>query len=92
MSTLTAETPIDTLAQLVERLGRIPLERIRLHPYPGTATEEDVLRIEQVTVYTGPEANMVYGPGDTLDGQPVLTGFCLELDRLFAELDRRSDA
>jgi Uma2 family endonuclease len=219
VSTLTAEAPIDTLAQLVERLGRIPLERIRFRPYPGTATEEDVIRIEQaenrlcelvagvlvekpmgfresllavaiahrlrdfvtprnlglvageggiirlfagsvripdvafvswkrlpagsvpdqpipqlapdlvvevlsrsntaaemrgkrneyfragveavwivdperkqVTVYTGPEAHVVYGPGDTLDGQPVLTGFCLELDGLFAELDQRSDA
>jgi Uma2 family endonuclease len=47
VSTLTAETPIDTLAQLVERLGRILLERIRFHPYPGTATEVDVTRIEQ---------------------------------------------
>src|SRR5579859_3572765 len=30
------------LAQLVERLGGIPLARIRLIPPPGTATEQDV--------------------------------------------------
>jgi hypothetical protein len=28
---------------LVHRLGGIPLERIRLHPPPGTATEQDVI-------------------------------------------------
>jgi Uma2 family endonuclease len=27
----------------VERLGFVPLERIRFHPFPGTATEDDVL-------------------------------------------------
>ena len=33
-----------TMADLWERLGRIPLERIRLRPAPGTATENDVIR------------------------------------------------
>ena len=36
-----------TLADLWERLGRIPLERIRLHPAPGTATEDDLLKAKQ---------------------------------------------
>jgi Uma2 family endonuclease len=36
-----------TLADLWERLGRVPLERIRLHPAPGTATEDDVVRIDE---------------------------------------------
>jgi Uma2 family endonuclease len=36
-----------TLADLWERLGRIPLDRIRLHPAPGTATEDDVVRIDE---------------------------------------------
>jgi Uma2 family endonuclease len=31
-------------AALVDRLGGIPLDRIRLHPPPGTATEKDVIR------------------------------------------------
>jgi Uma2 family endonuclease len=35
--------PIETLADLLDRLGGIPLERIRFRPYPGTATEADVL-------------------------------------------------
>src|SRR5205807_2492080 len=28
---------------LVERLGGIPLDRIRFQPFPGTATENDIL-------------------------------------------------
>ena len=35
--------PPETLADLLDRLGNIPPERIRFHPYPGTATEKDVL-------------------------------------------------
>src|SRR4051794_35115783 len=34
---------IETLADLVEHLGGVPLERIRLSPPPGTATERDVI-------------------------------------------------
>ena len=33
-----------TLAEVVERLGSIPLERIPWFPGQGTVTEEDVLR------------------------------------------------
>src|SRR5437763_15034566 len=44
MSTATITRPaIETLRDLVDRLGDIPLERIRFHPAPGTATEADVL-------------------------------------------------
>ena len=35
-----------SLADLMHHLGDVPLERIRLNPPPGYATEEDVLRIE----------------------------------------------
>jgi Uma2 family endonuclease len=35
--------PLRTLAEMVERLGDIPLERILWDPLPGTATEKDVL-------------------------------------------------
>jgi Uma2 family endonuclease len=38
---VTLTTP-DNLAELLTQLGDIPLERIRLHPPPGTATERDV--------------------------------------------------
>ncbi len=33
----------ETAADLVQRLGNIPLERIRFTPPPGTATERDLL-------------------------------------------------
>ncbi len=47
MSAVSVGSSIDTLADLLERLGGVPLERIRFRPCPGTATEEDVLRIEE---------------------------------------------
>ena len=37
---------IDTLAELMERLGGVPLSRIRFNPPPGRATESDVLSME----------------------------------------------
>jgi Uma2 family endonuclease len=37
----------ETLADLVKQLGGIPLDRIRLQPSPGTATERDVLDVER---------------------------------------------
>jgi Uma2 family endonuclease len=40
--------PIKTLADLMERLGNIPLHRVRFHPPPGTAVEQDVLNAEQI--------------------------------------------
>ncbi len=42
MSAVPSE-PIDNLAELVARLGDVPLERIRFRPPPGTATEDDVI-------------------------------------------------
>lgn len=35
----------ETVADLLEQLGNIPPKRIRFHPTPGTATEQDVLDI-----------------------------------------------
>jgi Uma2 family endonuclease len=42
--------PIDTLADLMERLGNIPLHRVRFHPPPGTAVEKDVLESDRIGV------------------------------------------
>jgi Uma2 family endonuclease len=39
----TVSTVGETFADLLERLGHVPPERILLHPPPGTATEADVL-------------------------------------------------
>jgi Uma2 family endonuclease len=36
-----------TVAELIEQLGGVSPERIRMHPYPGTATVDDVVRIER---------------------------------------------
>lgn len=44
MST-AADRPLRTLADLLNRLGQVPPERIRFHPPPGTACEHDVLEI-----------------------------------------------
>jgi Uma2 family endonuclease len=38
--------PIRTLADLLDRLGGVPLDRIRFRPYPGTATVQDVIDIQ----------------------------------------------
>ena len=43
MATATIAAGPETLAELVERLGDIPLERIQLKPAPGTATEQDLI-------------------------------------------------
>src|SRR5437868_4499921 len=37
---------VRTIADLLHDLGDIPANRVRLHPFPGTATEQDVLSIE----------------------------------------------
>ena len=47
VSVTVAETPIRTLADMLRRLGNVPLDRIRFHPAPGLATERDVLDVEQ---------------------------------------------
>lgn len=33
------------LRDVLERLGEVPPERVRLYPYPGTATEKDLLHV-----------------------------------------------
>lgn len=48
----TTESP-QTLAELVERLGGIPLERIRMQPPPGTATEADVIKVKLCELVDG---------------------------------------
>jgi Uma2 family endonuclease len=43
MSPRKRAVPFDNLGELMERLGDVPPERIRMTPPPGTATERDVL-------------------------------------------------
>src|SRR5262245_47671757 len=42
-STVTPAAPFEDFAELLDHLGHVPPERIRLRPPPGTATEADVL-------------------------------------------------
>lgn len=42
MATTTPPTA-ETLAELLDRLGNVPPDRIRMRPAPGTATEQDVV-------------------------------------------------
>jgi Uma2 family endonuclease len=45
MATVISSPPeaIDTVADLLDRLGGVPPERVRWRPLPGTATEKDVI-------------------------------------------------
>lgn len=43
MSTLQRSEDIKTMADLLTRLGGVPLDRILFHPAPGTAVEQDVI-------------------------------------------------
>ncbi len=42
MASPATEPRLETFADLLHQIGNVPLERIRLHPAPGTATEQDV--------------------------------------------------
>lgn len=43
----TISPAIKTFADLLDRLGDVPLERIRFRPLPGTATIQDVIDVER---------------------------------------------
>jgi Uma2 family endonuclease len=47
MAMTVISPPIKTLADLLNRLGGVPLERIRFRPSPGTATVQDVIEIQK---------------------------------------------
>lgn len=47
------ESMPETLADLVHRLGDIPLERIRMRPAPGTAVEQDVIPLKMCELIDG---------------------------------------
>jgi Uma2 family endonuclease len=47
MATTTKTFPPNhrTIAELLKQLGNIPAERVRFRPYPGTATEREVIEV-----------------------------------------------
>ena len=48
MSVEAVAPELETLADLLHDLGEVPLERVRLRPPPGAATEADSVRIPDV--------------------------------------------
>lgn len=44
---MTTDTAPETLAELIDRLGGVSLDRVRCRPAPGTATEQDVLAVRR---------------------------------------------
>lgn len=42
-----SRSSIRTLADLIDRLGGVPLDRVRFQPHPGTATIQDVIDVDQ---------------------------------------------
>jgi Uma2 family endonuclease len=44
-SPLVSSPDISTIADLLDRLGGVPAERVRFYPLPGTATVNDVMEI-----------------------------------------------
>src|SRR5262245_34875969 len=49
MATAAKLADVETLADLLDRLGGISPQRVRLHPPPGKATERDLLRAHDRT-------------------------------------------
>jgi Uma2 family endonuclease len=47
MSTVSPNIERVTVADLLEKLGGIPADRVRLRPAPGTATEQDLIAIQR---------------------------------------------
>lgn len=73
MTTATAEP--DTLADVVRALGDIPLHRILWQPFPGTATEGDLLRSRQCELVDGLLVQKEAGVRKAL--VEVVVGVCL---------------
>jgi Uma2 family endonuclease len=65
-------TPHRTVADLVRALGGIPLERIRLQPAPGTATEEDVVREKLCELIDGTLVEKAMGNFESMIGAALL--------------------
>lgn len=66
----------ETIADLLARLGDVPASRVRLRPWPGTATEADVIAIEA-------KENRLF---ELVDGILVEKGMGYAESRIAAEL------
>ena len=63
--------PINTLGDLLDRLGGIPADRVRFRPAPGEATAES--------------SPITLDESQSVDGGAVLPGFSFSIHQLFAE-------
>jgi Uma2 family endonuclease len=63
----------ETLADLLHRLGDIPADRVRLHPPPGMATEEDVIRCRLCELIDGALVEKAVGWEESLWGMSLGT-------------------
>ncbi len=84
---LLPQPPDWTVADLLDQLGGISPKRVRMTPYPGTATEKDVLDMHD---RGGPLCELIDGTSidGVLSGGTVLPGFEISLRRLFSEPQR----
>ncbi len=84
LATIASPFPTDwSLADLRRHLGGVPLQRIRLHPPPGTAAETDELAAD------GDEDRLCEFVDGMLPGYDVLPGFELCLGELFRQAEGR---
>ena len=74
----------ENAAQWLHALGGIPLERIIFDPWPGTATEADLLPF--VDGDKPGNATRVLDDAALLDGEDVLPGFSMAVADLFRDL------
>ena len=82
---LAALVKPDNLQDLVERLGNIPLSRVRLDPPPGIATEADVLDAERKHNRLFELVDGVLVEKGIGYGESVLAGALIELLRRYVK-------
>ena len=82
MATITLPVPIRTqsvdwtAADLVQRFGPMPLARVRMSPAPGTASEDDVVRIHdsESRLFELVDATLLEKSMGTWESSVALTG------------------
>ncbi|MBX3442797.1 MAG: Uma2 family endonuclease [Planctomyces sp.] len=69
---VVADVLRETVADLVSRLGGIPLDRILLNPPPGRATEADAVRLKNCELIDGILVEMAMGWGESAWGSVLI--------------------
>ena len=90
MSATAYPSACDTMADVLRALGDVSRARVLWKPVPGTATEADLVRVnerEPKQVVELLDGVLVDWGEDVLDGGELLPGFTLALPVLFGYLD-----